>query len=153
MEKVLSTYNEGYEQDFPVICYDERPCQLIGDVMQPIEMKSGQIEKQDYHYKRNGVCNVLLAIEPLTGNRFVKITERRTKQDYAEFMMELSNRYPTAKKIKLVQDNLNTNNPSSFYEKYPPQQAFDLSEKFEMIYTPKKASWWSLSVSRSVKYG
>ena len=145
MEKVLDTYNQCYDEEYPVICYDERPCQLIGETIQPIEMKSGKIKKEDYHYERHGVCNVLLAIEPLTGNRFVKITERRTKKDYAEFMMELSNMYPKAKRIKLVQDNLNTHNPSSFYEAYSAQQSFSLSERFEMIYTPKKASWLNMA--------
>lgn len=145
MEKVLDTYNQGYDEEYPVICYDERPCQLIGDTIQPVEMKEGKVKKEDYHYERYGVCNVLLAIEPLTGNRFVKVTEQRTKTDYCEFMNELEKRYPKAKKIKLVQDNLNTHNPSSFYESLIPKKAFELSERFEMIYTPKKASWLNMA--------
>lgn len=145
MEKVLDTYNKPYNEEYPVICYDERPCQLLGDTIKPIEMKEGDVKKEDYHYERHGVCNVLLAIEPLTGNRFVKITQRRTKDDYADFMNDLEKIYPKAKKIKLVQDNLNTHNPSSFYERYTPEEAFKLSERFEMIYTPKKASWLNMA--------
>lgn len=145
MENILDTYNKPYDEEYPVICYDERPCQLIGDTIVPLEMRPGKVKKEDYHYERHGVCNVLLAIEPLTGNRYVKITESRKKVDYAEFMMGLSDTYPKAKRIKLVQDNLNTHNPSSFYEKYNPEQAFYLSERFEMIYTPKKASWLNMA--------
>lgn len=85
MEKVLDTYTKPYNEENPVVCYDERPCQLIGDVLVPIEMKPGQVKKEDYHYERHGVCNVLLAIEPLTGFRFAKVTEQRTKKDYDGF--------------------------------------------------------------------
>lgn len=145
MEKVLDEYNKPYNPDYPRICYDERPCQLIGDTIKPIEMKEGAVRKEDYHYERHGVCNVLLAIEPLTGKRFVKITKQRTKIDYALFMKELSELYPQAKKINLIQDNLNTHNPSSFYEAFSPNTAFELSERFEMIYTPKKASWLNMA--------
>ena len=145
MEKVLDEYNKPYDADFPRLCFDERPCQLLGDILVPIEMKPGKVKKYDYHYERNGVCNVLLAIEPLTGKRFAKITERRTKVDYACFMKELSELYPQAKKIHLIQDNLNTHNPSSFYETFSPNSAFELSERFEMIYTPKKASWLNMA--------
>lgn len=145
MEKVLDTYTEPYNEENPVVCYDERPCQLIGDVLIPIEMKPWQVKKEDYHYERHGVCNVLLAIEPLTGFRFAKVTEQRTKKDYAEFMMDLEKLFPKAKKIKLIQDNLNTHNPSSFYEAFSSETAFKLSERFEMIYTPKKASWLNMA--------
>lgn len=100
MEKVLDTYNKPYNEEYPVICYDERPCQLLGDTIKPIEMKEGDVKKEDYHYERHGVCNVLLAIEPLTGNRFVKITQRRTKDDYADFMNDLEKIYPKAKQRK-----------------------------------------------------
>lgn len=145
MEKVLDEYNKPYNPDYPRICFDERPCQLLGDILIPLEMKPGQVKKYDYHYERHGVCNVLLAIEPLTGQRFAKITKQRTKVDYAIFMKELSGLYPQAKKIKLIQDNLNTHNPSSFYETFSANTAFELSERFEMIYTPKKASWLNMA--------
>lgn len=138
-----------YEQPFdplrPVICFDERPCQFLGDVLMPIPMKQVRVERQDYHYERNGTCAVLMAVEPLTGHRVVKITERKTKEDDAKFMKELSSYYPDADKIVLVQDNLNTYNLSSFYELFDAQEAFALSQCFEMAYTPKKASWLNMA--------
>ncbi len=108
-------------------------------------MKPGHIERQDYHYERHGTCAVLMAVEPLAGQRIVKITERKTKKDYAGFMKELASHYPDADKIVLVQDNLNTHNPSSFYEVFDAPEAFALSQRFEMVYTPKKASWLNMA--------
>ncbi len=108
-------------------------------------MKPGRVERQDYHYKRNGTCVVLMAIEPLAGRRIVKVTEQKTKKDYAEFMKSLASCYPDAEKIVLVQDNLNTHNPSSFYEVFEAPEAFALSQRFEMVYTPKKASWLNMA--------
>jgi len=111
----------------------------------PIPMKPGRIERQDYHYKRHGTCVALIAVEPLAGKRIVKVTERKTKKDYAQFMKELTLYYPHAEKIVLVQDNLNTHNPSSFYEVFDAPEAFALSQCFQMIYTPKKASWLNMA--------
>lgn len=145
MERVLDIYERSYDPDYPVICFDERPCQLLGDVLMPIPMKPGRVERQDYEYERNGTCVVLMAVEPLAGRRVVTVTERRTKNDYAEFMKALAASYPGAAKIILVQDNLNTHNPSSFYETFPAAEAFGLAQRFEMIYTPKKASWLNMA--------
>lgn len=145
MEKVLDIYEQPYDARRPVICFDERPCQLIGDVLVPIPVKSGQELRQDYHYKRNGTCVVLLANEPLTGKRIVNVRERKTKQDYAEFIKQVAQTYRHADKIILVQDNLNTHNPSSFYEAFSAKEAFELTQRFEMIYTPKKASWLNMA--------
>jgi hypothetical protein len=145
MEQVLDTYEQPYDVRRPVICFDERPCQLLGDVLVPIPMKPGRVERQDYHYKRNGTCAVLMAVEPLAGHRFVKVTEQKTKKDYAEFMKFLASNYSEAEKIILVQDNLNTHNPSSFYEIFKAPEAFALSQRFEMVYTPKKASWLNMA--------
>ena len=145
MEKVLDIYEQPYNPLRPVICFDERPCQLLGDVLMPIPMKPGRVERQDYHYERNGTCVVLMAVEPLAGHRIVKVTKRKTKEDYAEFMKELASYYSDADKIVLVQDNLNTHNPSSFYELFDAPEAFALSERFEMAYTPKKASWLNMA--------
>ena len=145
MEQVLDTYEQPYDPQRPVVCFDERPCQLLGDVLMPIPMKPGRIECQDYHYKRNGTCVVLMAVEPLAGHRVVKVTERKTKKDYAEFMKSLASHYSDAQKIVLVQDNLNTHNPSSFYEVFDAPEAFALSQRFEMVYTPKKASWLNMA--------
>ena len=145
MEQVLDIYERPYDLRRPVVCFDERPCQLLGDVLMPIPMKPGRVERQDYHYKRNGTCVVLMAVEPLAGHRIVKVTERKTKKDYAGFMKLLALRYPDAEKIVLVQDNLNTHNPSSFYEVFDAPEAFALSQRFEMVYTPKKASWLNMA--------
>jgi hypothetical protein len=145
MEQVLDIYERPYDPDYPVICFDERPCQLLGDVLMPIPMKPGRVERQDYEYKRNGTCVVLMAVEPLAGRRTITVTERRTKIDYAEFMKALAASYPAAEKIVLVQDNLNTHNPSSFYEAFPAAEAFALAQRFEMVYTPKKASWLNMA--------
>jgi hypothetical protein len=145
MEQVLNTYEQPYDSRRPVVCFDERPCQLLGDTVMPLPMKPGRVECQDYHYKRNGTAVVLMAVEPLAGHRIVKVTEQKTKKDYANFMKELSLHYPEAEKIVLVQDNLNTHNPSSFYEVFDAPEAFALSQRFEMIYTPKKASWLNMA--------
>ncbi len=145
MEQVLDIYERPYNPDYPVICFDERPCQLLGDILMPIPMKPGRVERQDYEYKRNGTCVVLMAVEPLAGRRVVSVTERRTKRDYAAFMQALAATYPDAVKITLVQDNLNAHNPSSFSETFPAAGAFALAQRFEMVYTPKKASWLNMA--------
>jgi hypothetical protein len=145
MEQVLDIYERPYDPDYPVVCFDERPCQLLGDILMPIPMKPGRVKRQDYEYERNGTCVVLMAVEPLAGRRVITVTERRTKKDYAEFIKALAASYPDANKIVLVQDNLNTHNPSSFYEAFPANEAFALAQRFEMVYTPKKASWLNMA--------
>ncbi|OGX37802.1 MAG: transposase [Omnitrophica WOR_2 bacterium RIFCSPHIGHO2_02_FULL_52_10] len=145
MEQVLDTYERPYDARRPVVCFDERPCQLLGDVLVPIPMKPGRVECQDYHYERHGTCVVLMAVEPLAGYRIVKVTERKTKKDYAEFMQAVAAHYSDVDKIVLVQDNLNTHNPSSFYEVLDAPEAFALAQRFEMVYTPKKASWLNMA--------
>ena len=145
MEEVLNVYEQDYNPQRPVICFDERPCQLIDDVIAPIPMKKGQVLRQDHHYKRNGTCCVLIAIEPLAGKRIVAVKERKTKKDYADFMKQIEKKYHKADKIVLVQDNLNTHNPSSFYEAFSPEYAFWLTQRFQMVYTPKKASWLNMA--------
>lgn len=145
MEEVLDIYERAYDPRLPVICFDERPCQLIGDVVAPIPMKPGRAERQDYHYRRNGTCCIMIAFEPLAGTRIIEVKQRRTKKDYAHFMKKLQAAYPDAEKIILVQDNLNTHNPSSFYETFPSETAFRLSQRLQMVYTPKKASWLNMA--------
>lgn len=144
MEEVLDIYERDYDSQQPAICFDERPSQLIGDVVMPIPMEAGKVQRQDYHYKRNGTCCVMMAFEPLSGKRIVEVKKRKTKKDYAFFMKKVEKAYPKAKKIILVQDNLNTHNPSSFYETFSPQEAFRLSQRFQLVYTPKKASWLNM---------
>ncbi len=145
MEEVLDIYEREYDPQKPVICFDERPCQLIGDVVVPIPMEPGRVKRQDYYYKRNGTCVVMIAFEPLTGKRITEVREQRTKKDYAKFMKRVERAYPEAEKIIIVQDNLNTHNPSSFYETFSPKTAFRLTQRFQMVYTPKKASWLNMA--------
>jgi len=145
MEDVLDVYEQPYDPKRPVICFDERPCQLLGDTIVPIPMKPGSPRKEHYEYERNGTCCVFMAFEPLAGRRFVCVKERRTKADYAEFMMDLANQYPDAEKIIVVQDNLNTHTMGAFYDAMPPDDAFKLAKRFEFHYTPKKGSWLNMA--------
>ena len=144
MENILHLYGQPYNPKRPLICFDERPCQLIEDVLAPLPMEPGQSKRQDYHYKRNGVCTVFMAFQPHTGQRWVQVREHRTKQDYAAFMKELAASHPEAEVITLVQDNLNTHTPGSFYAALEPTEAFALAQRFEMHYTPTKASWLNM---------
>lgn len=144
MEDILDLYERPYDPKRPVICLDERPCQLIDDVLVPLPMQAGKPKREDYHYKRNGVCTVFIAFEPLTGRRFVQVRKRRTKRDYAAFMKYVAGHYSQAEQIVVIQDNLNTHNPGSFYAAFKPQEAFALAQRFEMHYTPPKASWLNM---------
>jgi transposase len=145
MEKILDLYEQPYDPQHPLVCFDERPCQLIDDVIAPLPMEPGKPKREDAHYERKGVCSLLIAFEPLTGQRFVQIRKQRTKQDYAYFMKELADaHYPKAEGIALVQDNLNTHSPGSFYATFPAEEAFALAERFQMHYTPKHASWLNM---------
>jgi hypothetical protein len=145
MEDVLDLYEQPYNPKRPVICFDERPCQLIGDAIVPIPIKPGSSKKEHYEYIRNGTCCIFLAFEPLAARRLVTVKEHRTKVDYADFMKTLAQNYPDADTILLVQDNLNTHTPGSFYETIPSNEAFDLAKRFECHYTPKKGSWLNMA--------
>ena len=146
MEKILDLYEQPYNPQRPQVCFDERPCQLIDDVLAPLPMEPGKPKREDTQYERKGVCSLLIAFEPLTGQRFIQIRQQRTKQDYACFMKELADaRYPKADQIVLVQDNLNTHSPGSFYATFKAEEAFALAERFEMHYTPKHASWLNMA--------
>lgn len=144
MEQILALYTLPYSEQYPVVCFDERPCFLIGDHVAGLEMKAGQPARQHYAYEKNGSCALLMAIEPKTGKRSASVFDRRTKQEYALLMKELAGKYPQARKIRLVQDNLNTHNASSFYETFNAEEAFALSQRFEFYYTPKSASWLNM---------
>jgi len=145
MEKILDLYEQPYDPKRPLLCFDERPFQLIEDVLAPLPMKPGKPHREDYHYKRQGVCAIFLAFEPLTGQRYVQVRQRRTKKDYAAFMRALVERqYPQAETLVVIQDNLNTHSPGSFYETFAPEDAFALAERFELQYTPKRASWLNM---------
>ncbi len=145
MEDILHLYNLPVDEKCPVICFDELPVQLLGEVIVPLPMKAGKPKRVDYEYERSGMCSLLVAFEPLTGNRLVETSKQRTKADYCRFMQRVSALYPNAEKIVLVQDNLNTHNASSFYENLPPEAAFELSHRFEMHYTPRHGSWLNIA--------
>jgi DDE superfamily endonuclease len=144
MEDILWLYAQPYDPLYPVVCFDEQPCFLIGDLLEPLAAASGRIRKEHYAYERHGSCALLAAIEPLTGKRLAQVLPQRTKKEYALFCQALSAVYPEAKKIRLVQDNLNTHNASAFYENLPAAEAFALAQRFEIHYTPKSASWLNM---------
>lgn len=144
MERILALYALPYDPLYPVICYDERPCFLIGDIIEPIALQTGQPRREHYAYKKNGSCSLLAAIEPLTGRRFARVFTRRRKKEFFLFCQELATIYPEATKIRLVLDNLNTHDISAFYENLPADEAFALAERFEFCFTPKSASWLNM---------
>lgn len=140
----MDLYALPYAPLYPVICYDERPCFLIGDVIEPLALQSGRVRKEHYAYEKLGSCSLLAGIEPLTGNRLAQVYPQRTKREYALFCQALAAQYPEAIKIRLVQDNLNTHDISAFYENLPADEAFTLANRFEFYYTPKSASWLNM---------
>ena len=145
MEKVLGVYKRPFDRRFPVVCMDESPKQLIGEIKTPIAVAPGQVARYDYEYKRNGVCNIFIACEPLAGKRIVKITERKTKIDWAYFLEDIATQYIDVEKITLVMDNYNTHTPGSLYEAFPPVKAKSLWDRFEFVYTPKHGSWLNMA--------
>lgn len=144
MEHILALYALPYDPAYPVICFDERPCFLIGDTLVPIPMQPGKKRKQHYEYEKLGSCSLLAAIEPLTGRRLGQVYQQRTKREYTQFFQELAAQYPDARKTRVVQDNLNMHNASAFYEHLSAAEAFALAERFEFNYTPKGASWLNM---------
>ncbi len=136
MEKVLDVYKKGYNEKYPVVCMDESPKQLISETKIPIKKSDGSMII-DYEYARKGVCNIFVANEPLAGKRIVKVTERKTKVDWADFIKDISENYPEAEKITLVMDNLNTHKPGSMYETFLPEEAKKILDRFDFVYTPK----------------
>jgi transposase len=141
MEDVLAVYVRAYDPRSPQICMDEISKQLLSDTRLPLPVEPSYPERQDYEYERHGVCNLFLACEPLAGKRYVKVTARRTKVDWAHFLHELvAIHYPRAKKIVLVMDNLNTHGIGSLYQAFAPAEARRLAEKLEIHYTPKHGS-------------
>jgi transposase len=145
MEDLLHLYHLPCAGQRPVVCFDELPVQLLGEVAVPLPMTAGKPTRFDYEYARHGTCSLLVAFEPLTGRRLVETSKHRTKVDYCRFMQRVAAGFPQAEKIVLVQDNLNTHNASSFYENLPPEEAFELAQRFEMHYTPKKGSWLNMA--------
>jgi DDE superfamily endonuclease len=146
MEDVLEVYKLPYDANRPVICMDEMPKQLLAEKNEPLPCQVGTPARQDYEYKRNGVADLFMIFEPLQGQRFVEVTEKRRKVEWATVMKQVSDvLYPQAAKIIVVLDNLNTHTPSAFYETFEPQEARRLVERFEFHFTPKHGSWLNMA--------
>lgn len=145
MEVILHLYSLPYDARYPVVCFDERPCVLHGEVVEPLEMKPDKPVRYDYEYERKGTCCLLVAFEPLTGFRMVEVSTQRTAEDYTRFMQHLAAHYGQAERIRLVQDNLNTHTAASFYKHLSASEAFALAQRFEFHYTPKKGSWLNMA--------
>ena len=141
----MDVYKRPYDPRYPVVCMDESPKQLIAETKTPVPASPGQPAKHDYEYKRCGVCNIFIACEPLAGKRMVKITESKTKLDWACFIEEIAYQYKSAEKITLVMDNLNTHSPGSLYEAFHPNKAKSIWDRFEFIFTPKHGSWLNMA--------
>jgi hypothetical protein len=148
MEDVLEVYQRSHDPEYPVVCLDETSKQLVAETRVPIAAKPGQPARHDYEYKRNGTANLFMIFAPLEGWRHVEVTDRHTAVDYAQILKAISDKnFPKAKKIVLVQDNLNTHRPASLYEAFPAAEARRLVERFEWHYTPKHGSWLDMAES------
>jgi len=148
MEDVLAVYQRLRDPDRPLVCLDECSKQLLDETREPIPMARGRATRTDYEYQRNGTANLFMVFAPLEGWRQVKVTDQRTAIDYARMLREIADKhFPKAKKIVLVQDNLNTHKPASLYEAFPPEEARRLVERFEWHYTPKHGSWLDMAES------
>jgi hypothetical protein len=146
MEEVLDLYEKPYDSRYPLVCMDETSKQLVSDVQPPLLSQPGQVAREDYEYKRNGVSNLFIAFEPLQSRRHVQVTDQRTAVDWAHFMKDLAEeQYPNAEKIVIVMDNLNTHGSGSFYEAFPPAEAKRLTARFDFHYTPKHGSWLNMA--------
>lgn len=146
MERVLDVYKRPFNKDFPVVCMDESPKQLIKETRLAIAMRPGQEAREDFEYERCGVANVFLASEPLTGKRIVEITEKKTKVDWARFIKQIADEwYKDATKIILVMDNLGTHKPGALYELFEPEEAKRIWDRFDFVYTPKHGSWLNMA--------
>jgi transposase len=145
MENVLDIYKRPYDPARQVVCMDETPRQLIGQVREPIAASPGRVMREDYECQRLGVCNVFMACEPLAGRRITKVTAQKTKVDWAQFLDDIAQQYQQAQRITLVMDNLNTHTPAALYEAFEPQRAKALWDRFEFVYTPKHGSWLNMA--------
>jgi transposase len=142
MEDVLELLAEPYDPLRPVACLDEKPVQLLEDTREARPVREGQPALQDYEYRRKGTANIFVVLEPLRGWRHLDVTAQRTKLDFAEQMKQLVDvHYPTAERIRLVVDNLNTHGPASLYAAYEPAEALRIRKRLEFHYTPKHGSW------------
>jgi hypothetical protein len=146
MEDILDLYAEPYDPQYPLVCFDESPYQLVSEVCQPLPVRPGQPRRYDYEYRRAGTCNLFMFFEPLQGWRHVKVTARRTAQDFAYCMKDLVDiHFPQATVISVVLDNLNTHTPAALYATFPPAEACRLLRKLDFHYTPKHGSWLNMA--------
>ncbi len=145
MEDVLDLYEQPYDPARPVVCFDESPKQLIGEVREPIPVQPGAPARQDTEYRRNGVRDLMMICEPKRGWREVLVMERRTKVEFAHCMKHIVQSYPDAEVIRVVLDNLNTHKASSLYEAFPAEEARTIARKLEFHYTPKHGSWLNIA--------
>ncbi len=142
----MDLYQQQYCRLYPVVCMDEKPYQFLGETRDPIPMKPGKPERQDGEYVRNGTCSIFVFTEALAGWRHVAVRERRTRVDWANQVRELLDvYYPTAKRVRLVMDNLNTHTVASLYEAFAPDVARSLAKRLEIHYTPKHGSWLNIA--------
>lgn len=146
MEDVLEVYHRPYDPQFPVVCMDEKPYQLLGEVREPLPVRPGNIAHEDSEYIRNGTCSIFIFTEPLAGQRYTDVSRQRTRIDWARNIEILLNEYyPEAKKVVLVMDNLNTHSITSLYEAFPADKALEMAGRLEIHYTPKHGSWLNIA--------
>jgi len=146
MEDVLEVYQRPFDPLQPMVCMDESSKQLVAEIAEPLPLEAGQPRRYDYEYSRNGVNNLFMFFEPLAGQRFVTVTEQRTKIDWANAVRDLVDRhYPAAARITLVLDNLNTHSLGSLYEAFEPAEAKRIADRLEIHHTPKHGSWLNMA--------
>lgn len=146
MEDVLDVYAEPEDPRRPRICFDEMPYQVVAETRLPLALQAGQPRRYDYEYRRMGTCNLFLFFNPFAGWRHVKVTEQRTKQDFAHCMQELVDvHFPEAEVIRVILDQLNTHTYAALYETFEPAEARRLARKLEFHYTPKHGSWLNMA--------
>lgn len=146
MEDVLEVYQRPYDPRRPVVCLDESFTQLVGEVREPLPMEPGQPERYDSEYVRHGVGSLFMAFEPLAGWREARVTEGRTRKDFARIVRDLvDGRYRDTDKVVLVMDQLNTHSTASLYEASAPEEARRIAERLEIHHTPKHGSWLDMA--------
>jgi hypothetical protein len=146
MEDILDLYAEPYDAQYPLVCFDESPYQLVSEVREPLPALPGHPVRYDYEYRREGSCNLFMFLEPLQGWRHVKVTDRRTAQDFAYCMQDLVDlHFPQATVISVVLDNLNTHTPAALYATFPPAEACRILRRLDFHYTPKHGSWLNMA--------
>lgn len=145
MERVLEVYKRPYDPDFPVVCLDESPKQLVSEVQVPIKLPNGST-RFDYEYERQGAAEVYMCFEPLAGFRQIEVVETHDRFQWARVVANLvEGHYSSVKRITLVQDNLSAHKPSALYELFEPQRAKAILDKLEFVFTPKHGSWLNMA--------